>query len=61
VPVGILPRTVDVEAVVGVLDERDAKPASGESGNSFSISVVLPLPENPAKPKTLMLVLRYAA
>lgn len=32
---GILARPVDVEAMVGVLDERNPQPAAGERGNQF--------------------------
>ena len=48
--VGILARLVDIEAVMGVLDRRDAKPRRFSSGMSRTMSVVLPAPLHPAKP-----------
>jgi hypothetical protein len=45
VAVGILARAVDVETVVGVLDDRDLEAAGSELGKEFSSKVVLPEPE----------------
>lgn len=52
--IGVLALLVDVEVVMRVLDERDPDFTVHERGISFSISVVLPLPEKPAKPKINM-------
>ncbi len=45
VAVGILALAVDVETVVGVLDDRDLEAAGSELGKDFSSKVVLPEPE----------------
>ena len=52
VPIRVLAGLIELEPVVRVLDERDARARAATSrGMTCSISVVLPLPDQPANPK----------